>query len=186
MDDNLEPAQTAVRARPARSGPAGGAAALIETAGRRRRHIRVVPVLLCIGVLAGMALASCGGKLRSPTEAANPTAPGTPALTFTEIQNQIFTPNCVKSGCHSTASASEGLVLAAGLAYASIVNRPATEEPQLDRIKPGNPAASYLLAKVRGDADITGARMPLDGPPYLTPQQIAGLTAWVEAGAPNN
>jgi hypothetical protein len=78
------------------------------------------------------------------------------------------------------------LILAPGFAYASIVNRPSTEEPQFDRIKAGNPDASYLLAKVRGDADITGARMPADGPPYLTPQQIAGMTAWVQAGAPNN
>ncbi len=135
--------------------------------------------------LTGLAAAGCGGKLRSPTDV-GPVAPGATALTFTQIQSQIFTPNCAKAGCHSASSASEGLVLAPGLAYASIVGVRSVEQPQLDRVKPGEPDASYLLEKVRGDSTITGARMPLDGPPYLTPQQIGGLTAWIQAGAPNN
>ena len=72
------------------------------------------------------------------------------------------------------------------MAYADIVGKPAPEAPQLAYVRPGNPAASYLLEKVRGDAGISGSRMPLDGPPYLTSQQIAGLAAWIQAGAPNN
>jgi hypothetical protein len=71
-------------------------------------------------------------------------------------------------------------------AYANIVGRPAPEQSQLDLVQPGNPEASYLLKKVRGDAGITGSRMPRDGPPFLSSQQIAGLAAWIQAGAPNN
>ena len=50
---------------------------------------------------------------------------------------------------------------------------------------PGNPNGSYILLKLRGDPGITGERMPLGGP-YLSADQIAGIAAWIQAGAPNN
>jgi hypothetical protein len=131
-----------------------------------------------------MAFVACGGRVRSPTEPAG--LPSAPALSFSQIQGEIFTPSCAKAGCHVASSAAGSLVLSPGVSYAQIVGRPAPENSQLDLVKPGNPEASYLLKKVRGDADISGSRMPLDGPPYLTPQQIAGIEGWIEAGAPNN
>ena len=45
---------------------------------------------------------------------------------------------------------------------------------------------SYLFKKVRGDGEITVSRMPQDGPPFLTDAELAGLAAWIRAGAPNN
>ncbi len=157
----------------------------VSRAGRRlaRGAILAAPVLLAVAAM--LASGGCGGRLRSPTEP-QPTSTGAPALTFIQIQAGIFTPRCAKSGCHVSASAAGGLVLQAGLAYADIVGRPSLEAPQLAYVRPGNPDASYLLKKVRGDADITGSRMPFDGPPFLSSQQIAGLTAWIQAGAPNN
>jgi hypothetical protein len=152
---------------------------------RRSRHPRQVPAALLM-TAALWALASCGGTVRSPTEPAAAPVPVSQALTFTQIQTQIFTPTCAKSGCHSGAAAAEGMVLSPGIAYASIVKVRSQEQPQLLRVNPGNPEASYLVRKVRGDADITGSRMPQDGPPFLTPQQIAGIEAWIQAGAPNN
>jgi hypothetical protein len=143
------------------------------------------PGLLLLAVVAQAAASACGGTVRSPTEPAP--APGTAqALTFSQIQAGIFNPSCAKSGCHTSAAAAGSLVLEAGLSYAQIVGRPAQEAAQLDYVLPGNPEASYLLKKVRGDPDISGSRMPRDGPPYLTAQQIAGLAAWIQAGAPNN
>jgi hypothetical protein len=136
-------------------------------------------------VVAVATLMACGGTVRSPTEPAAG-GPGGQALTFTQIQTTIFTPSCAKAGCHASAAASGGLVLDAGLAYSDVVGRPAQEEPQLEYVRPGSPEASYLLKKVRGDPDISGSRMPRDGPPFLSPQQIAGLAAWIQAGAPNN
>jgi hypothetical protein len=150
-------------------------------AARRRAARGVVLALPVILAVAGMA--ACGGKLRSPTEPQAAPATG-PAMTFTQIQAGIFTPRCAKSGCHVTGTATGGLVLEAGLAYANIVGRPALEAP-LAYVRPGSPDASYLLKKVRGDADIVGSRMPFDGPPFLNPHQIAGLAAWIQAGAPN-
>ena len=53
-------------------------------------------------------------------------------------------------------------------------------------MQPGDPERSYLILKLRGDPTIAGARMPFDGPPYLTSEQIEGIAAWIRAGAPNN
>lgn len=173
-------------------GATSGTRALGPRAERRRQASGWLaprrPVLAALAPLVAAALAAmtaCGGKVRSPTEPA-PGGPVAQALTFTQVQAVIFTPRCAKSGCHASSSAQGGLVLDAGQAYGNIVGRPAQEAPQLDYVRPGSPDASYLLKKVRGDADISGSRMPQDGPPFLTSQQIAGLAAWIQAGAPND
>ena len=48
------------------------------------------------------------------------------------------------------------------------------------RVVPGNPDASELIRRVRGQAL---PRMPFDGPPYLSKEEIALLEAWVADGA---
>jgi hypothetical protein len=138
--------------------------------------------LAALAMIAGSAVAC--GKVKSPTEPGP--VPTGQAFTFSQIQNEIFTPVCAKAGCHSRAAASEGMVLEAGVAYGQIVNHPAEENQALARVTPGDPERSYLLKKIRGDADISGSRMPQDGPPYLTQAQIDGIAGWIRAGAPNN
>jgi len=133
--------------------------------------------------LAALLLAACG-DVKSPTEPS--AAPEGPAFTFAQIQSQIFTPTCAKAGCHAASAASGEMVLEAGQAYGQIVNRPAVGNSSLDRIEPGDPERSYLLKKLRGDPDITGARMPLDNPGSLTQEQMDGIVGWILAGAPNN
>ncbi|HYU34294.1 MAG TPA: hypothetical protein VEW48_19240 [Thermoanaerobaculia bacterium] len=130
-----------------------------------------------------LLLAACG-SVKTPTEPEEPGGGATP-FTFSRIQAEIFTPNCVKSGCHDAATASGGQILAAGRAYNQIVNVPSTES-SFDRIEPGDPERSYMVKKLRGDPDITGDRMPLDQPGGLSQEQIDGLIAWVRAGALNN
>jgi hypothetical protein len=133
-----------------------------------------------------LLLAAACGSVKSPTEPSSEPGGGAASFTFTRIQAEIFTPNCVKSGCHDAASASGGQVLAAGVSYNQIVNRPSTENSTLDRIEPGDPERSYMVKKLRGDPDIVGDRMPLDRPGGLPREQIDGIIAWVRAGAPND
>jgi hypothetical protein len=134
-------------------------------------------------IVFSLCLAGCG-NIKSPTEPLD--EPRGPAFTFSQVQGRIFTPNCVKSGCHDAATASGDMVLAEGQAYGNIVNHPAAGNNLFNRIEPGNPERSYMIKKLRGDADITGAQMPFDAPGTLTKEQMDGLIGWILAGAPNN
>ncbi len=128
-------------------------------------------------------LAESKGALKSIPECA--AGGGGGATTLTALQNDIFTPTCDSFGCHNADSASAGLVLAEGMSFGELVNEPSSQMPQLDRVEPGDPEASYIVKKLRGDADIGGERMP-EGGPFLTDAELARLISWINAGAPNN
>jgi mono/diheme cytochrome c family protein len=51
------------------------------------------------------------------------------------------------------------------------------------RIVPGYPAASELIRRIKGQSQ---PRMPFDGPPFLDAQEIALITEWISAGAPDS
>ena len=140
---------------------------------------RRIPVSLVAALGLGVVLAACGTQ-KSPTE---PTDAPDPTATFTRVQAEVFTPSCALSGCHSGASPKVGQDLSAGKAYAQIVNVRSVESTRL-RIAPGDPDASYLISKVRGDATITGSRMPLGG--ALPADREKLLVDWVRRGAPND
>ena len=108
-----------------------------------------------------------------------------PLATFSSLQADFFNPTCSRAGCHSAASASGGLVLAPGEAYGNLVDVASTQRTDLDRVTPNDPERSYLIKKLRGDADIGGDRMPQGGP-FLTDAQLARFVAWIADGAPDN
>lgn len=110
---------------------------------------------------------------------------GDPQAALSSIQNDILSPSCAVAGCHSAGSASAGLSLAAGASFGALVNVPSSQVPSLNRVTPNNPDASYLVKKLRGDADIQGARMP-NGSPPLSAEQLDRIVRWINAGAPNN
>jgi hypothetical protein len=75
--------------------------------------------------------------------------------------------------------------LTAGASFATLVNVASHEQPNVLRVKPGDPAASYLIQKLEGAATIGGQRMPLGGP-YLDQATIDTIKSWIAAGATNN
>jgi mono/diheme cytochrome c family protein len=111
----------------------------------------------------------------------SPTASPAPTIDLAEVSFQahvlpILEQNCVK--CHGGERPEGGLRVEEGLTlktYESILagswNGPV--------IEPGNVPDSYLIEQIA-----TG-RMPKDEP-RLSPAEIEIITAWVEAGAPNN
>ncbi|MEK9136750.1 MAG: c-type cytochrome domain-containing protein, partial [Bacteroidota bacterium] len=123
------------------------------------------------------------GALGSTTISADKKSPSTPpmqqttehkgSVTFKDV-GPIFKANCVK--CHNhkglMGPPPEGLVLAT---YREIMN--GTERAY---VVPGNPDASELVRKVRGQSL---PRMPFDGPPYLADEEIALIEKWVAQGA---
>jgi len=136
-------------------------------------------------ITALVFLCACGDSsttVEEPVLGGGP--PIDPTATFTRVQNEIFTPACARIGCHDTIGQQSQLVLTPGRAYASTVNVPSVEMPQLLRVAPNDPANSYLYRKVTG-AGITGDRMPQTLPP-LSDAQIALIRDWIRRGAPND
>lgn len=107
------------------------------------------------------------------------------AATFSSLQSDFLTPSCARGGCHSAASASAGLVLEASQSFVALVSAQSTQQAALNRVTPGDPENSYLIRKLRGDAGISGGRMPLGGP-FLSEEQIQRFVGWIDAGAANN
>jgi hypothetical protein len=114
--------------------------------------------------LAALAVAACTGSGVGLDANGNPIPPGgggggeplTPD--FKSIQDNVFTPICTK--CHIGAGAPEGLQLDAAHSYALLVGVPSTEQPNVLRVKAGDPDNSYIVQKLEGAPSISGARMP--------------------------
>ncbi len=140
----------------------------------RRIGFSLAPVVL--------ALAGCTAGSGEGLDAGGRPISGPPAgnSDFQEIQDTIFTPICTV--CHAGANAPVGLRLDAANSYAMLVNVASVEAPGTLRVNPGNPGASYLVHKIEGTA-ATGARMPANGPPYLSQAQVDLIRGWIAAGA---
>jgi hypothetical protein len=146
-----------------------------------------IPSLLLVAFV-GIAGVACDESLTSlvgPTPNLQPT--------FSSIQAEIFekTDSAGRSACttcHSNTghNPSGGMNLNHDVAYAQIVNAPTRTPVGKIRVIPGDPDNSYLIHKLEGSADISGKRMPNNGPPYLTDGQILVIRRWIAIGAPNN
>jgi hypothetical protein len=107
---------------------------------------------------------------------------GTVTADLQSIEENVFTPICSK--CHIGASAPEGLELDAAHAYDDLVGVPSVEEPNVERVNPGNPDLSYMVLKIEGAAGIEGAQMPFGETP-LPQTTIDAIRQWITNGAPN-
>jgi len=139
-----------------------------------------------IASLAAAAVAGCtAGSGAGLDQNGQPigSTDGTPPLTadFTSIQANVFTPICTK--CHSGAGAPQGLQLDAAHSYSLLVGVPSAEEPNLLRVKAGDPDNSYIIRKLEGGPGIVGVQMPADGPPYLPQATINVIRSWITNGA---
>jgi hypothetical protein len=140
----------------------------------------VVIAALCVG------LGACDENLSTLT---GPTPNLEP--TFASIQAEIFekTDSAGRTACtdcHTSTGRTPagGLNLNHDVAYANLVNAPTRSPVGLTRVIPFDPENSYLVHKLEGRADISGRRMPNNGPPYLTDGQILVIRRWIEIGAP--
>lgn len=141
-------------------------------------------IQLCVDVVKKRAdLAALPDCIAATDDGNDDDSDGAEALS--SLQQDFLTPTCATFGCHSTASATGGLVLVAGAAHGNLVGVASSQQPSLDRVAPNDPEASYLIKKLRGDGDITGTQMPRGGP-FLTDEQIGRFISWINSGAPNN
>jgi hypothetical protein len=86
----------------------------------------------------------------------------------------IFATRCVK--CHTE----KGLMGGPPEGYRLASHADTVGRGDRVRVVPGNPGASELVRRIRGQAL---PRMPFDGPPFLTDDEIALIERWVADGA---
>jgi len=137
--------------------------------------------------LVAAALSGCAGNGAGLDANGNPITPGSTSTPLTadfqSIQDNIFTPICTK--CHQGAGAPEGLMLDQSHSYALLVGVASTEQPNVERVDPGNPDSSYLIQKLEDAPTISGAQMPFGGP-YLQQSTIDVIRQWITNGAPQS
>jgi hypothetical protein len=107
-----------------------------------------------------------------------PPAPPTHTLA-TDVQ-PILDAHCALDGCHSSQEVQAGLVLSAGRSRSSLVGTVASENSML-RVKPNDPANSYLIRKLLGAPGIVGDQMPIGIP--LDQDTLRVLSDWILEGA---
>jgi predicted phage tail protein len=109
---------------------------------------------------------------------------GTSSVSFKTDVLPIFAAAC--AGCHGTAA---GLDLSDMAAHGALVNMASTQCATDKRVLPAEPDKSYLMWKLKGAAPTgacyKGVQMPKGGTP-LSMAQLATVTDWIAAGAPNN
>jgi hypothetical protein len=144
-----------------------------------------VSMLALMGIC--VASAGCDEALSSVT---GPTPNLVP--TFSSIQQEIFDTRdsagrAACTQCHNAVGSQfNGLNLTAAVSYNNLVGVASRFKPGAVRVIPGDPENSYLIHKLEGRAGITGLRMPIIGPPFLTDGQILVIKRWIELGARND
>lgn len=92
---------------------------------------------------------------------------------FEQCIQPILNSRCV--GCHGS---NGGLSLEPGQAESNLVGVPSTCNPELLRVKPGDPDSSLLYLKITDDPRKCGQRMPAAGPP-LRQEEIDLIRQWI-------
>jgi hypothetical protein len=135
-------------------------------------------------LLLAVCAAGCAGNGKGLNANGQPGSDSSGPITadLQSIQEHVFTPIC--SQCHIGASAPEGLQLDAAHAYNFLVGIPSAEQPNLLRVKPGDPDNSYMVHKIEGLPGIDGGQMPLMETP-LPQATIDAIRQWITNGAPN-
>lgn len=157
-------------------------------------RVRMVWAGLVVGAVA------CAGSGDGPTD--SDTDPGTaddtvaddghtddtdvgPA-TFADVEI-LLARSCATIGCHAGAELETGLDLSAGAAYADLVDVPSAQVPALDRVEPGDPVNSYLMAKLEGTHEDVGGEGEIMPSKFGLPAaEVEVFRAWIAAGALDN
>ena len=140
------------------------------------------------GTSAGVLVVNADGQTGERANALTATTDGGnggTTVSFAADVQPIFDQTCALAGCHSAASGSASLVLAAGSALDNLVGVPSSQQPGTDRVTPEDPDNSYIVRKIEGASGISGGRMPLNRSP-LSATQITTIRTWITEGAQNN
>jgi mono/diheme cytochrome c family protein len=104
------------------------------------------------------------------------------ALSYARDVEPIFLAEC--GDCHGAEKPKKGLDLSQGKGHAALVGRPSQEAADTLLVKAGDPAASYLWAKLQHTTS-EGKGMPrtMFGAKKLAPEQLDLVERWIRDGA---
>jgi len=125
------------------------------------RHQRSGAMVVVVGAIL-LTSPGCGGGSGGGNDRSGGMIPSGPAVaaTMLSIQNNIFTPKCALSGCHTGPNPqpmSGGLDLTydpSNPVSTKLLNVQSTLDSRFLRVDPGNSSDSYLFMKVTGDPRI--------------------------------
>ena len=110
--------------------------------------------------------------------------------TLANIQSTLFV-TCAFANCHGSGPAEMLSMDDAATTHANLVGVTSVQRPSANRVEPGDPAASYLINKLRGeDIEPTasdgapGQVMPIGAP--FCDARIEAIEQWIRDGAQNN
>jgi mono/diheme cytochrome c family protein len=160
-------------------GDPAGSEILRRVRGQSQPRMPLVGDPLSAGEIARIERWIADGAVTGKAEAKPAAAPARPApgeaVTWAHV-GTILLQRCAK--CHSD----NGIMGAPpeGFRLSSYEN--ALSPADRLRIVPGNPGASELLRKIRGQSR---PRMPFDGPPWLSEEDTRLVEEWIRQGARN-
>lgn len=173
--------------------------------------VRRVFVSLALSTLAAAAsIAACSspndGAGSGATEGGDPDgatcvayvppsdfSPNVPLVRFSVDVFPVFTASCAFASCHGSTTAPQGGLFLGpdpARAYANLVGVASSELPAMLRVKAGDPASSYLLYRLDGDAcTLAGCTtvacyelMPQTSPAIAETKRLA-IRGWIAQGA---
>ena len=136
--------------------------------------------ILMVLALSLAILASCSNKEKDNPVATGP-PPDTPSFS-TDIQ-PLLASRCAKPACHGNSTTpTGGLFMGNPPTHASILAA-SGDHGMAVIVNAG--ASSNLYIKTTPNPTF-GARMPFDGPPYLTTDEQENIKLWIDLGALDN
>jgi len=152
-----------------------------------RRVLVWFAVLSALGAACLSEIEPDVGALRAGACVAEDSDP-TQAVSFQQDILPLFERSASEGGCscHISSARSASAVEQSGLDlldYRALMRGGNNSRHNI--VLPGEPCSSVLLQKV-SSAPPFGARMPPNGPPFLTPDEIKLLSDWIYEGAHDN
>jgi hypothetical protein len=129
-------------------------------------------------VLALIFYLACDEHIVSDCETTPP--PKALQATLSSIQDNVLTPSCATTGCHSGSNPSEGLLLTSGQSYAALVGV-RSNQSTLDHVRAGESENSWIIKKMTAEGT---SLMPPAG--QLIPAVIDTVALWIDNGAEDN
>ena len=128
-----------------------------------------------------LIIGGCESMIQGPQDEVTPDPPiNESKISFSKIQDDLFTKSCALSGCHSGTISPD---LRTGNSYAQLVSVASSAQPSMFRVKPGDSDNSYLIKKLNGDGT---SRMPPPPRPAIDAVLIDSVRAWIDRGAKND